>query len=581
MKVRTIFSILILFFLILGCEKKQNVVKEEIKQDSKIIINDASVLPEEQYIYPDDIEQFLLGNWYLPVRYIRYSDVQRNSNGVVYKSQPDMTSRSSFLFFGKDSRFGYDGNWWTSKDSGSILLHWRIPSETESPAFTGVWKIEIIDQKHIKFTSIGGYLIFGDHEGQTVQYTREETELLESIDNNNIEALREYLENGNDIDKRLLFDFTPLMYAITRGKTNAARFLIEQGADLSLQSITGYTPLHYAVMHSKFDDNILLNILEKGVDVNIRDESNASSSYSYNQTVLDLTIIDRPDENTRKIQRLLSEYGAVCSKIEWQDVVNTTLSMIMTFDYSSERMSITFSHDGSQLLAGVNRSIMLWDTATGSLIRRFTDRSEYFAHSEDLTYVAFSHDGRQIVSGSWDRMIKLWDASTGSLIRTFSGHTEAVRSVAFSHDGSWIVSGGWDDKVKLWNVATGKEVRTFSGHRNNVMSVAFNSDGSRVLSGSDDGTIKLWDVSTGREIRTFVDGFAVLFVSFTPDDNAIVSGSDYFIRLFDPATGREIRMRSETSFLSSVALSSDGSQIISGSSNKISSRIQAVSATKT
>ena len=51
-----------------------------------------------------------------------------------------------------------------------------------------------------------------------------------------------------------------------------------------------------------------------------------------------------------------------------------------------------------------------------------------------MSSVAFSPDGRHLLSGSGDKTIRLWDAATGTHLRTFEGHSESVSSVAFSPD---------------------------------------------------------------------------------------------------------------------------------------------------
>ena len=51
-------------------------------------------------------------------------------------------------------------------------------------------------------------------------------------------------------------------------------------------------------------------------------------------------------------------------------------------------------------------------------------------HTHNVTSVAFSPDGKYALSGSIDKTIKLWDVATGREIRTFSGSTARVTSIA-------------------------------------------------------------------------------------------------------------------------------------------------------
>ena len=91
------------------------------------------------------------------------------------------------------------------------------------------------------------------------------------------------------------------------------------------------------------------------------------------------------------------------------------------------------------------------------MIRTFT------GHSSRVASVAFSPDGRQALSGSWDKTLKLWDVATGEEARAFKGHSDYVFSAAFSPNGCMALSVSVDKTIRLWNVVTGKEnARMFS-----------------------------------------------------------------------------------------------------------------------
>jgi len=44
-------------------------------------------------------------------------------------------------------------------------------------------------------------------------------------------------------------------------------------------------------------------------------------------------------------------------------------------------------------------------------------------HNSSVNSVAFSPDGRYALSGSWDKTLKLWDVATGAEIRTFTAQS--------------------------------------------------------------------------------------------------------------------------------------------------------------
>ena len=82
-----------------------------------------------------------------------------------------------------------------------------------------------------------------------------------------------------------------------------------------------------------------------------------------------------------------------------------------------------------------------------------------------------SADGRSALSSN-DRTVKLWDLASGGVLRTFEGHAGRFNSVSMSADGKSALSGFDDTTVKLWDLVSGGVLRTFEGHTGRVMSVA-------------------------------------------------------------------------------------------------------------
>lgn len=105
------------------------------------------------------------------------------------------------------------------------------------------------------------------------------------------------------------------------------------------------------------------------------------------------------------------------------------------------------SSDGAYALsASWDKTLRLWELATGTTTRRFV------GHTNDVLSVSFSADNRQIVSGSRDRTIKLWNTlGDCKFTITDKGHTEWVSCVRFSPNpqNPVIVSSGWDKLVKV------------------------------------------------------------------------------------------------------------------------------------
>ncbi len=87
----------------------------------------------------------------------------------------------------------------------------------------------------------------------------------------NIDAVKQHIKAGSDLNKKDEYGSNPLIIAATFGKTEVARALIEAGADMNVKNNEGANPLHIAAFFCRTE--IVRALLDKGADKNLKNNA--------------------------------------------------------------------------------------------------------------------------------------------------------------------------------------------------------------------------------------------------------------------------------------------------------------------
>lgn len=234
--------------------------------------------------------------------------------------------------------------------------------------------------------------------------------------------------------------------------------------------------------------------------------------------------------------------GASQSVVLWQAATGRVLRRLHDFPGSLKAMYI--SGGGSLLLtvhassAGVEApdTLRVWDVATGEEVGRTGELPVR------LKTAAVSPDDRLVMAEDERGLVRIFEARGGKEVKSFRresdeaaaelkgwrpyGKLESASGVSVSADGrrrAELTHISHSSFVLIKDLKTGKEVNiSATDYIGDVHSILFSPDGKHLLGG---GTgAGLWDAETGQPLRKFVSlGGPVFSASFSPDGRTILT----------------------------------------------------------
>jgi len=243
--------------------------------------------------------------------------------------------------------------------------------------------------------------------------------------------------------------------------------------------------------------------------------------------------------------------------------------------------SAAFSPDGRFAATASDRTIVLWETATGAPVWFWTSPG-------DILSMALTPNGDYAALGLDNHTAVLFDIKNGGVKRTFN-HNGKVRSVSLSDDGALLLTGSDDETAKLWDLQSGEELHRWQ-HNNQVITTALSTSGNYAFTAAQADKAIIWNTQSGKEVQTlpiktgsYIVGAAYTAARFSADGKKLMTGTNsQLVQLWDIKTAAQLKRwkitkkdkwKPSAATVLSVAFGAGGKHVVIGS-NGLSYRLQ-------